>query len=309
MRTDGDTWDLASSVGATATAVAAQRAVATKHPRALINDPFAEALVGAVGIEFFTKFARGEIGEAGGDDPMMDLERMSEHLAVRTKYFDELFAEAMNAGIGQVVILASGLDTRAYRLSWPGGTMVFEIDQPAVIEFKTRALADMGVTPTADRRPVAIDLRDDWPTALRAQGFDPSRPTVWLTEGLLGYLPPEAQDRLLDAITGLSAPGSRLGTETVAQLTDADRERIRERSRQTTDRWREWGYDGAELDMTDLLYFGERNDTAAYLNRRGWRTADSSNAELFRRYGLTPFDDDEMPFGDAVYISAVLAGD
>src|SRR5690625_2429222 len=116
MRTDGDTWDLASSVGATATAVAAQRALATKRPGALINDPFAEALVGAVGVEFFAKFARGEIGEAGGDDPMLDLERMSENLAVRTKFFDEFFADAITAGIRQVVILASGLDTRAYRL-------------------------------------------------------------------------------------------------------------------------------------------------------------------------------------------------
>ncbi|MEZ0366616.1 class I SAM-dependent methyltransferase [Mycobacterium sp. pUA109] len=303
-RTEGDTWDLASSVGTTATAVAAQRAVASTQPRPLIDDPFAEPLVTAVGVEFFTKFARGELAGTG-DDPAMDLVRMSENLAVRTKYFDDFFAAAMQAGIRQVVILASGLDTRAYRLAWPDGSTVFEVDQPAVIEFKTRTLAELGAAPAADRRPVAIDLREDWPTALQAQGFDPSRPTAWLTEGLLGYLPPDAQDRLLDNITRLSAPGSRLGTESVANLTEADRDRIRERSQQTAELWAGWGYDGANLDVTDLLYFGDRNDTADYLNRRGWRTVGAGNAELFRRYGLTPFADGEMPFTDASYVTAV----
>lgn len=305
MRTQGDTWDLASSVGATATAVAAQRAVATKHPRPLIQDPFAEPLVSAVGIEFFSKFARGELGEPGADDPMMDFDRISENLAVRTRYFDDVFAEAMRAGVRQVVILASGLDTRAYRLPWPDGTTVFEIDQPAVIEFKTRTLAQIDATPTSEHRPVGIDLREDWPTALQAQGFDPHQPTAWLTEGLLGYLPPDAQDRLLDDITALSAPGSRLGTEIVASLTEADRAHMRERSQQTSDKWRESGYDGADLDVTDLLYFGHRNDTAAYLDQRGWQTVASSNAELFTRYGLTPFGAEENPFGDASYVSAV----
>ncbi|OHV04860.1 class I SAM-dependent methyltransferase [Mycobacterium talmoniae] len=304
-RTDGDTWDLASSVGATATAVAAQRAVASSQPRPLIDDPFAEPLVTAVGVEFFTKFARGELAGTG-EDPTLDLVRLSENLAVRTKYFDDFFADATDAGIRQVVILASGLDARAYRLAWPAGTTVFEVDQPAVIEFKTRTLANLGAHPTAERRPVAIDLRDDWPSALQTHGFDPSRPTAWLTEGLLGYLPPDAQDRLLDNITRLSAPGSRLGTESVANLTEADRVRIQQRSQQTAELWRAWGYDGADMDMTELLYFGDRNDTADYLNRRGWRTVAASNAELFGRYGLTPFGDDEMPFTDASYVTAAL---
>lgn len=302
-RTDGDTWDLASSVGATATAVAAQRAVATKHPNPLIDDPFAEALVTAVGVEFFTKFARGELADIDIDEPAMDLDRMAEHLAVRTKYFDEFFRDAIDTGIRQVVILASGLDSRAYRLPWPDGTTVFEIDQPRVIEFKTRTLAEMGVKPTCDRRPVATDLRNDWPTALMAAGFDPTQPTAWLTEGLLGYLPPEAQDRLLDDVTRLSANGSRLGTESVGNLTEADRERIRERSQKAADQWRAYGYD---LDMTDLVYFGERNETATYLNRRGWETVGSSNEELFVKYGLQALRGDEMPFGDVAYISAIL---
>ena len=134
-------------------------------------------------------------------------------MAVRTKFFDEFFLDATNAGIRQVVILASGLDARAYRLPWPDGTTVYEIDQPQVIEFKSRTLAELGAQPTAHRRAVAIDLRDDWPAALRAAGFDPAQPSAWSAEGLLGYLPPDAQDRLLDTITELSAPGSRIATE------------------------------------------------------------------------------------------------
>ena len=111
------------------------------------------------------------------------------------------------------MILASGLDARAYRLDWPTGTTVFEIDQPQVIELKTATLAGLGAEPTADLRAVPIDLRHDWPTALRHAGFDADQPTAWIAEGLLAFLPPEAQDRLLDNVTTLSAKGSRLAAE------------------------------------------------------------------------------------------------
>lgn len=181
-RTDNDTWDLASSVGATATMVATGRAMATKADRPLINDPFAEPLVRAVGIDLFTRLASGELTPADLEDGA-GANRMADNMAVRTKFFDEFFLDATNAGITQAVILAAGLDSRAYRLPWPAGTTVYEIDQPQVIEFKSRTLAELGVKPTAFRRAVAIDLRDDWPTALRAAGFDPDKPTAWSAEG------------------------------------------------------------------------------------------------------------------------------
>ena len=219
-RTEQDTWDLASSVGATATWVAACRALAGKQAGALIDDPFADPLVRAVGADFFIKVLDGEItDETGGLDPDADpdvefnLARMVNMMAVRTRYFDDFFTDATAAGIRQVVILASGLDSRPYRLAWPQGTVVYEVDQPAVIEFKTTALANLGAQPTAERRTVAVDLRDDWLNALRQAGFDETKPAAWSAEGLLMYLPPEAQDRLFDAITTLSAPGSRLATE------------------------------------------------------------------------------------------------
>ncbi|PRC47645.1 SAM-dependent methyltransferase, partial [Mycobacterium sp. ITM-2017-0098] len=151
-RTDGDTWDLASSVGATATSVASSRAFASRGPDALIDDPYAEMLVEAVGVPHFIQVARGEIDFEA--DPLLGARQMREHIAVRTRFFDDFFTAAAAAGIRQAVILASGLDTRAYRLAWPAGTTVFEIDQPSVIEFKTRVLAAAGAAPAADRTTV-----------------------------------------------------------------------------------------------------------------------------------------------------------
>jgi methyltransferase (TIGR00027 family) len=305
-RTDDDTWDLASSVGATATMVAAARAIASKAERPLINDPFAEPLVRAVGVDLFTRLASGELTPADladdSDASSAGILRMTDNMAVRTKFFDEFFIDATQAGIRQAVILASGLDARAYRLPWPAGTTVYEIDQPQVIEFKSRTLAELGAEPTADRRAVAIDLRDDWPAALRAAGFDPDQPTVWSAEGLLGYLPAEAQDRLFDTVTALSAPDSRLATESPPSHDTGTQERIKEHLRATSERWRKLGLD---LDMTQLIYFGDRNKAALYLSDHGWRMTGSSVQELLAANGLPPLDDDSR-FGDRLYISGTL---
>ncbi|HEY6645734.1 MAG TPA: class I SAM-dependent methyltransferase, partial [Mycobacterium sp.] len=226
-RTENDTWDLASSVGATATMVAAARAMASTADNPLINDPFAEPLVRAVGVDFFTRLVTGELRpeDLDSDSESVGMQRMTDNMAVRTKFFDDFFLGATDAGIRQAVILASGLDSRAYRLDWPAGTTVYEIDQPEVIEFKTRTLAELGASPTANRRTVAMDLRYDWPSALIEEGFDPRQPTAWSAEGLLGYLPPDAQDRLLDTITELSGPGSRVAVESVPNINPEDHEK------------------------------------------------------------------------------------
>jgi methyltransferase (TIGR00027 family) len=309
-RYDGDTWDLASSVGATATMVAAARAVASRADRPLINDPFAEPLVRAVGVNLLTGLATGDVDpndlndvHDGATGSAGAMSRMADNMAVRTKFFDEFFVEATKAGIKQVVILASGLDARAYRLPWPAGTVVYEVDQPQVIEFKTRTLAELGAAPTAERRVVAVDLRDDWPAALRSAGFDPAQPTAWSAEGLLGYLPPEAQDRLLDTITELSAPGSRLATESAPNPEPGDEDRIRERMRTISERWRAHGFD---LDMVGLVYFGDRNEAAPYLSDRGWALNGVSIRDLFSANGLAPLEDDDMRMGDVLYVSGTL---
>jgi methyltransferase (TIGR00027 family) len=287
-RTDDDTWDLATSVGATATGVA----LASRGPNPLITDPFAEPLVRAVGVDFFTRVASGELDPAQVDDNGGDfgMARMGDMMGVRTRFFDDFFMAAADDGIRQAVILASGLDARAYRLPWPSGTTVFEIDQARVIEFKTATLAELGATPTADLRTVPVDLRRDWPAALRAAGLDPTKPTAWSAEGLMPFLPPDAQDRLLDNVTALSPAGSQLATENLRGPGDAV-QTMADRMREATDRWREHGFD---VEMTDLWYAGERNDVVDYLSAHGWTTAASSVAELLAAHGLSlPIDADE----------------
>jgi methyltransferase (TIGR00027 family) len=284
--------------------VAAARAVATRGPNALINDQFAEPLVRAVGVDFFTKMAGGKLNPSElHDDEAKGLRRFADAMGIRTEYFDNFFLDATAAGIRQAVILASGLDSRAYRLPWPAGTTVFEVDQPQVIEFKTATLAEQGSAPTADRRAVAVDLRGDWPPRLAQAGFDPAQRTAWIAEGLLGYLPAEAQDRLLDQITDLSAPGSRFATEGLVDINDLNEAELRRRMQRQSDRWRQHGFD---LDMAALVYFDDRTDVATYLAGRGWDTVGSSGADLLAGHGLPPIDDDDAPFGDVVYLSSVL---
>ncbi len=275
-RTDSDTWDLASSVGATATMVATARALATKEAEPLIEDPYADPLVRAVGVEFFIKLLDGQIdlsGEVGTAAAMM-----TNLMAVRTKFFDDFFTASGQAGIRQAVILAAGLDSRAYRLPWPDGTVVYEIDQPEVIAAKTGTMAQIGATPTCERRTVAIDLRDDWPAALRAAGFDPSVPTAWIAEGLLIYLPPEAQDKLFDNITALSAPGSRLATEFHTDHGAG----MAQRGAAMSERWRGAGLD---LNLTDLWYQGDRTSVVEHLDASGWNTTARPRLEVFAAYG------------------------
>ncbi|MEU7140562.1 class I SAM-dependent methyltransferase [Nocardia sp. NPDC046473] len=297
-RHDGDTWDLASSVGATATMTAAVRAIATRADRTLIDDPFAAPLVRAVGIDLLTRLATGELPPDGL------VEQVSIDVGVvRAKFYDEFFLDATNAGITQAVILASGLDSRAYRLPWPSGTVVYELDQPQVIEFKTRTLAELGAAPTADRRVAAVDLRDDWPAALRTAGFDPARPTAWSAEGLLGYLPPDAQDRLLDTVTELSAPGSRVATESRPNQQPGDEEKTKQRLDHISESWRAHGFDP---DMTRLRYFGARNEAAPYLIGCGWTLNEVSVRDLFAANNLGPLQDDDLHTGDVRYVSGIL---
>jgi methyltransferase (TIGR00027 family) len=278
-RSDSDTWDLASSVGATATMVAAARALASEETDPIIRDPFAARLVRAVGIDFFIRVIDGNIRPTDiAETGQVELQTETDSLAVRTRFFDDFFTSATAAGIDQAVILAAGLDARAYRLAWPPGTVVYEIDQPEVIKFKTDTMAQLGAEPTAERRTVSIDLREDWPTALRRSGFDDTRPAAWSAEGLLMYLPPEAQDRLFDHITALSAPGSQLATEYHPDSVPT----MAERGRAMNDRWANLGCD---LDLSELFYEGERNNVAEYLGDRGWRVAVRPRRELFADYG------------------------
>jgi methyltransferase (TIGR00027 family) len=295
-RTEGDSWDLASSVGATATMVAAQRALSNRE--GLIDDPFAEPLVRAVGLDFIVRALDGEI-EFDEVDPEFSMRRAAEGMTVRTRWFDKLFTDAAAAGVRQAVILAAGLDARAYRLDWPAGTTVYELDQPEVIDFKTKTLAGLDAKPTADRLTIAIDLRNDWPKALLDNGFDPDQPTAWIAEGLLIYLPPEAQDLLFDRFNELSAPGSRVATEHIpdtSMFSDERSVQIRERMKKY----------GSDIEIQDLIYHGERSHVTEYLTAHGWDVTAQTMREAYAANGFD-FPDNETIgfFSNLSYVAAV----
>ncbi len=303
-RTDDDTWDLASSVGATATMVAAARAAATRRPQPVINDPFAEPLVRAVGIDVFNRLAAGEL-DFDTEDGGVGFPRMTDTFAARARFYDEYFAQVTGAGVRQVVIVAAGLDSRAYRLSWPAGTTVYEIDQPEVIAFKTSTLSKLGATPTTDYRTVGIDLREDWPAALRAAGFDAGQPTAWLAEGvLIGWLPPQAEVALMDDVIALSAEGSRFAAD-YGSVAGASPE-AHEQAQRLAETWRRHGLD---LDVASLAFPGEHTNVAAHLQARGWDVLRYSLADLFVAAGLPDLQTtfaDEVPAATIGFVTAVL---
>ncbi|WP_319450265.1 MULTISPECIES: class I SAM-dependent methyltransferase [unclassified Mycobacterium] len=302
LRSHDDTWDIATSVGSTAVMVAAARAKETAQPQPLIRDPYAKLLVAGAGAGVWESMLDDEfIAKVASEDAEAAavFEHMSNYQAVRTHFFDEFFAGATAAGIRQVVILASGLDSRAYRLDWPAGTTVYEIDQPKVLEYKSAALAEHDVQPTAQLRHVAIDLRQDWPNALRQAGFDASVPTAWLAEGLLMYLPADAQDRLFEQVTELSATDSRIAIETVGVQAEDRRELMRERFQQLREKF---GME-EQVDVAELMYHDpDRADVIEWLDSHGWAAAGVTSLEEMRRLDrwVLPEDTDQRAFSTFV---------
>jgi methyltransferase (TIGR00027 family) len=276
LRTAGDSWAITELVGATALGVAASRAAETAGPDPLIRDDFAQILVSSAG-SAWARLTDPGLAWLDGDEEGQRAHRLGiDYQAVRTHFFDEYFAGAVSDGIRQVVILAAGLDSRAFRLDWPAGTAVYEVDQPKVLEYKTGTLESHGAVPTALRRPVPVDLRDDWPAALAAAGFDCTQPTAWLAEGLLPYLPSDAQDRLFDKFTALSAPDSQVAIEAFGMNSSSN-----------TRRWRRMR-ERLGLDVNvEALSFHEpdRSDAAQWLTDHGWRVHVVNNREEMARLG------------------------
>lgn len=275
--TDSDSWDPTTGVGMTATFGAAARAVAAN--KGLLNDPFAEALVRAAGVDYFTRLIDDErYGADGKNDPLIS--GMLQILALHARFVDEFLTDACRAGLRQAVILASGLDTRPYRLWWPRGTTVYEIDLPDVIDFKTQVLRNMGAKLGVNRCALGIDLRQDWLTALRRVGFDDAQPTVWVAENLLvGYLPPDAQDRLLRDVTDVSAPGSRLVADHMPTWTSMQ---LRE-GQAFVDRWRRHGLD---VDLSRLTYAAEFTSVSEFMAANGWQVDELTVVELLETIGM-----------------------
>jgi methyltransferase (TIGR00027 family) len=306
-RTDNDSWDITESVGSTALGVAAARAAETDSENPLIQDPFARAFLDAAGPGMWSLTSDPELSAALTDlvpDLGAHTQVMVDFMAVRTKWFDELFLDAVASGIRQVVILASGLDSRSWRLPWPDGTTVYELDQAKVLEFKSSTLHNHGAQPAANLVSVAVDLRQDWPTALQQAGFDAAAPTMWSAEGLLRYLPAAAQDLLFERIDSLSAPGSRLATNGPSKnavnpdLLASQHEqskRLRVAAAQVL---------GTEIpNVEELWYPQERTEIVDWLGAHGWEASAIGMADLLARHGRNVPADDLMP--PVVFTSAL----
>jgi methyltransferase (TIGR00027 family) len=289
-RTDNDTWEITESVGATALGVASARAAETERDNPLIHDPFARVFLDAVG-EGVWSWHSGpdlppEVVEAEPELPLQ-MDAMVDYMASRTKFFDTFFLDAANAGITQAVILAAGLDARSWRLPWPGGVTVYELDQDRVLDFKLSTLMNCGAQAAVNRIAVPVDLRHDWPKALLEAGFDPSQPSVWSAEGLMPYLPNAAQELLFERINDLAAPGSRVAVEALGpNFLD---EELRAKRRARMDRVREVlakVQPDREVPRTDeLWYFEEREPVGEWYARHGWNVTVTPADELMAGLG------------------------
>jgi methyltransferase (TIGR00027 family) len=292
-RTDDDTWDITESVGATALGVAMARAAESQADCCrLFDDPFAQWFVDAA-------------TERGWQSPFTDADLADKlpqrvraiwgYAAARTKHFDDFFIAAGAAGLRQVVILAAGLDARAWRLPWVADTVVYEIDQPKVLEFKAETLRAHDAKPIARDVAVPIDLRHDWPMALRDAGFDASEPTAWLAEGLLPYLPADAQDLLFDRVQLLSAPDSRIAVEAFGPgYFDEEYQR---RRRAAVQEMREaLAETGREMaDVGNLMFNEPRTDIADWLRAHGWEVGTEPAGDVIARHKREMAADMEHP--------------
>jgi methyltransferase (TIGR00027 family) len=312
-RTENDSWEITESVGATALGVAAARAAETESENPLISDPFARVFLDAAGDGMWNWFAApnlpAEIAEAEPDlKPRM--QGMVDYMAARTSFFDNFFLDAARAGVRQVVILAAGLDSRAWRLQWPDGVTVYELDQPRVLEFKSSTLCDNGAEPTCNLVPVPVDLRHDWPAALQQAGFDTSAPSAWSAEGLLPFLPAVAQELLFERVQALGAAGSRIAVEAPGSdfLDEAVRAKQSENMQRVRDLMAKLAPEKDIPDVQDLWYFEEREDVGDWLRRHSWDVTVTPAEDLMARYDRRPPPDIEDAAPKTLFVAAERTG-
>lgn len=276
VRSEGDTWDITTSVGSTALFVATARALEAQKPDPLVVDPYAEIFCRAVG------GSAADVLDGKDPDHQLKTDDFGVHFVnfqgARTKYFDEYFRRAADAGVRQVVILAAGLDSRAYRLDWPAATTIFEHNQPQVLDFKREVLAGVDAHPRAERREIAVDLREDWPQALRDSGFDPDKPSAWIAEGLLIYLPASAQEQLFTGIDALAGHGSHVAVEEGAPLTPEDFEAAVAAERAANEQ-------GEQRMFFQLVYNEQCAPAAEWFGSRGWTAVPTPLADYLRQVG------------------------
>ncbi|WP_370932850.1 SAM-dependent methyltransferase [Amycolatopsis sp. cg13] len=256
-------WDIVSSIGRTALGVTAGRAIATASPDPLVSDPYAAEFVRAA-------HPPQPLPTEPVDDALWT--GIADYVQLRARFFDDLIT---GSDAPQVVLLAAGLDARAFRLDLSGRD-VYEVDQPRVLAFKQDVLDRLGAAPRCRRCPVGADLRENWPAALETAGFDPARPSVWIAEGLLPYLPARAEELLFDLVHARCAAGSRIGAEHIplgdlAELSGTF---------QTSEAGEQMG-----LAVKDVFSTEPRRDPAEWLAGQGWDVRVERVADLAVRFG------------------------
>lgn len=263
-------------VGVTALLVAAARAIETHRHDSLAQDRYAEHFVLAAPASAGWPVRPQQV--AGGDaNPLWG--RFARYFGLRTRVLDDYLLRSAGTGAHQVVLLGAGLDTRAFRLGWPDGCVVFEVDRAGVLAFKHEVLGALSAVPKAARVPVPVDLRADWGTALTGAGFDPSAPSVWLAEGLLFYLPHAAETQLIDRVDRLSAGGSALAYEV-----KLERDLLAYRDSPTYTATKEQ----IGIDLLDLFALEQRPDSSGDLTDKGWSTSVHTPFEFTDRHGRGP---------------------
>jgi len=250
-------------VGLTSRWVAASRAIETERPNALFSDPYARVLAGEAGFAMHAECRPANASD--GADP---------YLSIRTRFLDDALLAAVDGGLAQVVILAAGMDSRAFRLTWPVGTVIYEIDRDEIFDYKEEILAGLEATPNCDRRVVRVDLQHDWVDALVQAGFDRNRPAAFLVEGLLPYLDADAADKLLTTLRDVARPGSWIGADVpgVELLTSPFMA----------------GYLQKLESLGCPFLFGVK-DPEEYFGRFGWKVVAVATGEPSANYGRWPY--------------------
>jgi len=260
-----------AGVGRTALGVARIRAAESQRPDRLFDDPLASAFAAAQPDGEATPDEHADAEPPDPGVPGLPGERLIFQVIIRTRFYDQYLTAAAANGCRQVVLLAAGLDSRAFRLDWPPGLRLFELDQPDVLDFKEAVLRQAGASPRCQRTVVAADLRGGWQQRLTGAGFDPARPSAWLVEGLLIYLARDEAARLLTEVGELAAPGSRLSLERGHAMA-----RLIDQTRRASAR-------GARLAA--LWKGGLGEDALGWLAAHGWQTTSHDSAALARDYG------------------------
>ncbi len=246
-------------LGLTARWTAGARARESRREDRLFNDGWAAALAGEEGEEW--------IEHRSGDNGIS--------ITVRTRFFDDFLQRVTSQhAIRQIVLMAAGLDTRAFRLSWPEQTRLFELDQPQVLKAKEQVLTAAAAQPTCERKMREVDLTGPWREALLQADFHSHQPSVWLLEGFLHYLPNENVTRILDEITSLATPGSWIGFDGInsAMLTSPWTRPLIE-----------------SLANSGTPWMSTMDDPEAFLAMRGWKASLTLPGEEEANYGRWPF--------------------